>query len=551
MKTATQLFLLGMLSALSAAAAGQPTVDTSKWECKLCKFDDGLSGTLELGGGNVSDSSSKSGEYNGLHEQGGFLVADGTARYRGTDAGYWTVSASNLGLDTRSLAAEGGQQGIYKLFLNYDESPHFVSDSAQTPFIGKGSPSLTLPAGFPAGTTGLMPLASTLQPVDLETKRQKLGAGASWTPVRDWMYAVKFSHQTRDGTKGTAGTFFVNASQLVAPMEDVTDQLDVSASYTGARLHAKLAYYGSMFRNNDAALSWQNPFAVPAFPAAVAGQLALPPDNESHQISAAAGYQLSDRTRATADVAYSRMTQDDAFLAPTLNPTLAAPALPRVSLNGRVNIFSGNLELNSAVTDRVRLKAAYSHNDRDNQTPQAEYAWVTTDMFLATPRTNLPYSFTQDRVKLRADYQAPAHIKASLGLDHDSNKQTFQEVDTTREDTIWGKVNAHALHRIDVTLKLAHGERENTGYQAVDSITPPENPLLRKYNMADRTRDSAELRADIAATAKIDIGLQVDASEDEYSDSAIGLTSGRDLNLNGDVAMMLTEQTSLHFFANH
>src|SRR3970282_1720415 len=51
---------------------------------------------------------------------------------------------------------------------------------------------------------------------------------------------------------------------------------------------------------------------------------------------------------------------------------------------------------------------------------------------------------------------------------------------------------------------------------------PPENPLLRKYNMANRTRDTAGLRADIAAADNINIGLGVDWSEDKYSDSTIG-----------------------------
>ncbi|MDH4174234.1 MAG: MtrB/PioB family outer membrane beta-barrel protein, partial [Betaproteobacteria bacterium] len=73
---------------------------------------------------------------------------------------------------------------------------------------------------------------------------------------------------------------------------------------------------------------------------------------------------------------------------------------------------------------------------------------------------------------------------------------------------------------------------------------------LRKYNLANRKRDSTELRADIAATERISIGVQVDASEDDYSDSTIGLTSGRELNLSGDVSMMVSDETSLHFLAN-
>jgi len=559
MKTATQLSLLGMLSILSAAAdaadsatgAGKAAPDTLKWQCKLCKFEDGLSGTVEVGGGYVSDSSYKFGEYNGLYKEGGYFIGDFSARFRGEDAAYWNVDGANLGLDTRSLNAEGGQQGKYKLQLNYQELPHFISDSVQTPFIGNGGASLTLPAGYPASTTTVMPLSTTLQQVNLDTKRKELGVGASWTPARAWEYGVNYRHQTREGTQGTAGAFFVTASQLVKPVDYVTDQVDASASYTDTRLQAKLAYYGSSFSNNDPSLTWQNPFTLPGFPGAVAGQLALPPDNQFHQFSASLGYQLAERTRTTADIAVGRMSQDQQFLAPTLNTTLAVPALPRTSLDGRVNTVNANLGVDSAVTDRLRLKATYIYNDRNNQTPQSTYSWVTTDMFVApSQRTNLPYGFTQDKVQLRADYKAAERITTSAGYDYDSVKRTFQEVNTARDNTVWGKLASRHLDMVDLTLKYAYSDRSYSSYQPVPEITPPENPLLRKYNMADRTRNSGELRANIAATESISIGFQFDASKDDYSNSTIGLTSAKEYNLGGDLNWMLSDQTSLHLFAN-
>jgi MtrB/PioB family decaheme-associated outer membrane protein len=555
MKTSNQLFLLGMLSALSAAAAaaddasgaGQASVDISQWKCESCKFEQGLSGTLDVGVGSVSDKSSKFGEYNGLNKKGGFFIGDGAVRSRGEDGAYWNLNASNLGLDSRSLDAEGGQQGKYKLLLKYDELPHFISDSAQTPFVGNGGASLTLPAGFPAATTATMPLAGTLQQVDLATQRNRLGVGASWIPLRDWEYAVNFRHETKEGTKRTAGAFFVNSAQLVEPVDYVTDQVDASASYTVGKWQAKLAYYGSSFRNNNDSLNWQNPFTfLPGFPGAGAGQLALPPDNQFHQVLASAGYQFSDRTRASADIAFGRMTQNDNFL-----PFATAVAGPGGSLNGRAATLDVGLKLSSAVTDRLRLNAAYTHNDRDNQTPQSLYQVVSTDMFPGTPRTNLPYSFKQDKLKLSADYKASASTKASVGVDHDAHKRTFQEVDTTREDTAWGKISSRALDKLDLTFKLAHGERRNSGYQVIAGITPPENPLLRKYNMANRTRETAGLRVDIAAAENVSLGLGVDWSKDAYTDSTIGLNSGTDFNLNGDVSVVLAPQTSLHFFANH
>jgi MtrB/PioB family decaheme-associated outer membrane protein len=172
-------------------------------------------------------------------------------------------------------------------------------------------------------------------------------------------------------------------------------------------------------------------------------------------------------------------------------------------------------------------------------------------MFLApSPRINLPYSFTQDKMQLRADYKAAERMTTSAGYDYDQVKRTFQEVSTARENTFWGRLASRHLDMVDLTLKYAYSDRNASSYQAVPEITPPENPLLRKYNMADRTRNSGELRANIAATEAITVGLQFDASKDDYSNSTIGLTSGRELNIGGDLTWMLSDQTSLHLFAN-
>jgi MtrB/PioB family decaheme-associated outer membrane protein len=555
MKTSYRLFLLSMLSGLpvtaAAADAGTGKPDTSKWQCEGCAFEQGWNGSVDAGVGNVSDKSFKFGEYTGLNKQGGFFIGDAAMRFRGAGAYYWNINASDLGLQSRSLDAEGGRQGKYKLILKYEEIPHYLSDSAQTPFIGSGGASLTLPAGFPAATTGAMPLASTLQRVDLSTQRKRLAVGGSWIGASDWEYAVKFSHETKDGMKRTAGAFFANSAQLVEPVDYVTDQVDASASYTGGKLQAKFAYYGSTFRNGNHSLTWQDPFRT--IIGEGAGQLALPPENQFHQLLASAGYQLSERTRASADIAWGRMTQNDSFLASTLTrPVLLGgiPALPESSLNGRAATLDANLKLTSAVTQQLRLNAIYTHNDRDNQTPQATFPSISTDMFLGAARTNLPYSFTQDKLKLSADYRFTSLTRASVGFDHDRRKRTFQEVNTTNEDTLWGKVTTRAMDKVDMTLKLVHGERKGSSYQAVPGILQPENPLLRKFSMANRDRDSAVLRIDIAATDTINVGLGAESSKDDYSDSAIGLTSGRDLGLNADVSWTVTEETSLHVFAN-
>ena len=44
------------------------------------------------------------------------------------------------------------------------------------------------------------------------------------------------------------------------------------------------------------------------------------------------------------------------------------------------------------------------------------------------------------------------------------------------------------------------------------------------------------------------IGLNLDVANDDYEQSALGLTESRDVSLNADISAMLTEKTSANFF---
>ena len=550
MKSSSPLFLLGALGALSAAASSAvAAVDTSQWKCESCPFEKtGISGTADVGAGVVSDDSAKFGDHTGLNKKGGFLVAGGAARYRGEGGLFGTVAAADLGLDSRSLAAEVGQEGLYALRFGYAEFPHRISDSARTPFLGNGSSVLALPGGYPAASTGAMPLATTLQGVDLGFKRTRTDLGASLIAGENWSYRVSLRHDVRDGTQRTAGAFFTNAANLAAPVDQVTDQLEVSTSYNSRLWQATLAYHASLFRSGPDALTWTNPFSSAPI-GNTSGQLALAPSNQFHQIMASAGYAISPTVRASAEIAVGRMTQDAAYLALTTNSSLVVPALPAQSLQGRADTLNASLRLTAAPIERLRLNASYTRDERDNQTPTASYPTVATDMFVGLPRSNLPYSFTQDKVKLSADYRGPGSLKTSVGAEHDTRRRTLQEAETTREATVWGRIGMQPIDKLSLTLKGAHAQRSVSDYLSVAAITPPENPLLRKYNMANRKRDTGGLRADLAAAENVSIGLGVDLAWDDYTDSTIGLLDGRSASVGGDVSVAVSDETQVNLYA--
>lgn len=550
MKTYTPLFLFAALGLLSISGTAAAAADTSNWKCTSCPYPKSLTGNVEAGLGTVSEDSKKFGDFTGLDEKGAHLVLGGALRVRGAGGYYADLQAANLGLDTRSLGVNSGHEGLYALHLGYSELPRHFADGARTPYVGSGGSLLTLHEGYPAQTTASMPLAATLQPVDIGFKKKQLDVSAALLSFRHWTYRLSFKRDVRDGTRPLTTSFFSTAQQLVAPVDQTTDQFEVSAAYATRALQARLAYQVSRFGNGPDALSFENPFTPVR--GASRGQLALAPDNQMHQIVGSAGLEITPTVRASGDVAFGRLTQNAPFLAATLNTSLAGsvPALPFASLDGKVDTFNSNLRVTATPLADLRLNAHYAHNARDNKTGTAAYPQVATDMFVASgKRENVPFSFTQDRFKLGADYRGLEGVKLSAGADWDWRSRPYHEVVTTRETTVWGKAGVQAGEKLNLGFRLAKAQRTHSAYGVSTWFGAAENPLLRKYNLAERQRDTAGVRADIAATEALSLGLSVDYSNDGYAKSLVGLQNARSVNMAADLTFALSEKTRLNAFA--
>jgi len=553
MTTFSSLLQLAALGSLSSAACSALAVDTSQWKCETCPFEkEGRSGTVQVGVDAVSNDSQKFGDFTGLNKKGGYLDLSGDVRYRGDNGVYGKLVASDLGLESRAISFDGGREGLYTLKLGYAEIPRFQAEGAQTPFLGNGGSRLTLPASFAGGfpDTASMPLSTTLQPIDVNSKRQRFDAGFGWLFGEQWSTQLTYRRDVRDGLQRIAGSFSTSAAQMVAPLDQTTDQLELSATYATRRLQLTVGYQLSVFRNGEPSLSWSNPF-TPLVAGASTGQLALPPGNQFHQLLATAGYEITPTVRFSGDLAFGRMTQDESFLPITANASLAptVPALPGQSLQGEVNTFNASARVTAQPIDRLNLTARYERNERDNKTSSLSYPAVQTDTFVgATPRINQPFSFFQNRFKLSGDYRGPGSLRTSLGVDQDDIERTLQEVATTRETTVWGRVEGRAIENLLLQLKLAHGQRDGSNYGIATWIAPPENPLMRKFYLADRRRDSAGARADFTAKEGVTLGITGDYAKDDYNASTIGLTQARTYAWGGDLSAALTEQTQLYAF---
>ncbi|MGA9855615.1 MAG: MtrB/PioB family decaheme-associated outer membrane protein [Gammaproteobacteria bacterium] len=514
------------------STSGAASVDTTNWQCRLCTYAYGWTGDLDAGLGNVSSSSYKFGEYTGLEDSGIYLIAGGNTAYRDKDGKYLDVTATNLGLSSRDVTIEGGEQGLYELSVEYQEIPQYIANSGSTPFQGLGSDTLTLPANWvPGGSTGQMTnLNRDQQNVDIQNTRRIASMGMKIMPPRsNWSYSVHFQRDTQDGTDALGGNFVTTNSILPAYFDYRTNQVRASADYAVDKWQVSFGYYGSFFQDANAAITWSNPF-TPLTPGATQGQMAQPPNNNFNAITFSGAWQAFTNTRFMATASVGRGTQDATFLSTTINSQLSPAPLPVNSLDGVMDTVNYALRANSNVLPDLSLTADYTVNKRDNHTPQESYQQVITDTYLSDYAVNIPYSFNHELARLIADYRVSSGIHLEAGSSYDDEERFYTETASTQTNTYWASIRANPTSSISTNLQFTHERRYSPDYTAVDTLFSPENPLMRQFDLADRTRNQMTGQASYSINTQWSAGVSAEDDDDQYDGTTIGLTQGKTFN---------------------
>lgn len=485
---------------------------------------------VEVGAGNVSKDSFKFGEYNGLERKGVYGVGNldlrGGGSYDSDNAQRWRIKGTNLGLDTRDVTGEYGQQGKFRFNFGYDELLRNRSDSYQTPYFGSGTNNLTLPGNWRVPVlpqvSATSPNARVLSPAvanssslvsgvltpptagqratstaiqnadlpdfrhyDLSTKRTKsnFGFGYNYDPNLDFKFNV--SREDKDGNKpmGTisAATGGDISTIIPDPIKQSTDQFNASLNYTDKKEFLQAAYYGSLFHNDIRSVSWQN-WADPTKVATMSSA----PSNQFHQFSLTGGYNFSPATKLVMNGSYGRSTQNDSFLTDA-----STPVVPVSSLEGLVVTKAFNLKLTNRPSANLNLSAGYKYDDRDNRTPVNIYQYsdasatpVVNTNFPAGPNNpygavlaqnaneNRPYSKKLNQVDLGADWRMAKSQWLKGGYEYQSidrscNNATWIDcVDaaTTNENTFSAEYRNSVLENVSGRIGFAHSKRTVSGY---------------------------------------------------------------------------------------
>ena len=489
------------------------------------KISNPILSEVELGVGYISDDSWRFGRYNGMKDEGAYVNGNIDITEFWESVYFLNVKGRNLGLDSRYLEIEGGKQGAYEVFLEYDRIPSYKSNTVKSPFYGIGSNNLTLPAGFNIDND----LNANQKEFNLKTRRERFVAGLELIPAQRWQFEVDFGHENKTGLDITGAAIAGSANQLIRntttalipePIDYDTNTVNATLSYIGDKGQMDLTYHMSLFENDHDNLSWDNPF-FNTTPGYTTGNMSLAPDNEFHQLAISGSYNLPYKSRISGLFASGRMTQDDDFQPYTSNTALLTP-LPQSSLDGEVWVTNAHVKLVSRPIHKLRLNAEYRYNERDNDTTVNTYDTIVLDGFAGSTVTNRPYSYENQRINLDANYRFNSTFSVHAGYKYNEMDRDYTDAEReqTEEDTFFAKWKIKPHSDVNLALFTEISSRDGDTYKPLAN----ENPDARKYFLADRDRTQYGVSVDYIASESLLLSARAEFNEDDYDDTIIGLT---------------------------
>ena len=535
------------LSALPLVLAGAAHAQEDPAIAELTRPESEVS----VGLGYWSKDRPRLGTYDGMNREGAYGLFDASIRRRDAATGTWfTLDARDLGLDTPEMRAEWLRQGNIGASLEYNR---IVRDEPYTVFTavqGIGSTTQRVPT----------PSATRLGELHLGTVRDALTAGFYKNLWAGTDLRVTFKNEEKQGDRlwGRGGA----AEFAAEPIDSTTRQLEAVLAYAGKRYQIQGGYYGSWYTNHNSLVDT----ALINAAGVTSSQffLSLPLDNQAHQFFVNGGYSLTERTRATFKVAYTKATQDEQIPVGTGVPVFAgAPT----HLNGELDTTLLQAGLTSRATNAFSWLASLRYYDSNEKTPQVRV--IQTAATCGTCVDNTPLRFETITGKLEGTYRMAHGLSLLGGLEHAKQERDvpFGHANAAGLDAQryvpWRAEMDETTYRLELRRSLAEtvngriaysfSQRDGSEFTPAAADAPQAN-LINPIHIADRDRNKIKLMLDWTVIEPLTLTFNAEYAKDEYgySDSRpYGLRDGSASVFSLDAAYAITEKWQLSAWYTH
>lgn len=510
-----------------------------------------LENSIALGLGHQFSDNRRFGQYRGLGDEGTYGLLDLNLVSRDEATGKWLkLQGKSLGLGSRLIRVDHERQGDWSYFFQGNQA------SRSEPLVVK---------------TGLQGIGTAIQNVSAAAAKRdadlKVDHNLYALGVRKFIgdgFDVRISAKQDDKSgarmygRGLAAAVSV-MEFLTEPVDTVTRQWEVVASYANRKLQLSGGYSGSSYDNQFPVLSVTggaagfNAAATPASNAFPMNAFALPLSNHAHQLHLAGGYNWSDSTRSSFKLSRAVAYQNEAF-DPVFNAPVRLAGAPD-SLNGKVVTTLAFTDLTLRPMDKLDVTGSLRYEDRDDQTPEARYlnlvaaqgARSLTGAFSNAGVTgyNKPRSLKQAKGAVEASYRLDGGYRVVGSLEREDMTRNVPEGHpvaflrvgyrkNTNETTERIEFKRTMSETLNGGVALSHSTRGGSDYIPDTFVTAANTNQVNALIWADRSRDKLRLTADWMPAEQWSLQFLADFSDDTYSGRNMGPRKGSAQFVSGD-----------------
>ena len=572
-------------------------------------------GALELGyflvGGDETET-----RYTKYVDRKDGLVLDGlNLELWKPETGDWAMlRAGSVGRGDEFYDLEASRAGWVRFRGTFSGVPHKYASDATTLWTGGGSERLRLPASLSTAGNSLDAIAAALDshaPGTLEVQRNRTQLQLRVRALPTLSFVAQYGLEDRKGAIPSAVGFaypdFSNGlsiggnMEVPYPVDDHTHKATAGLEWASDIAQVNLSYNASLYRNQDTSLTLDQPFAGLGSAQITQARLGLPPDNDWHNVRADMAVNMPLRSRVTSSISWSRSTQNDDLLAPTistatigttnLNDWNTAAALSTKSAHARMDNVLADVDLHLNPWRPLRMRVGYRFTDQDTQTnyiaknPQTgQIGYIVEDgghgsvlgedyVGIYRPGTpgsawryrTIPFGESHSTVDAGATLAIPWKSSLDLLLEQEDVDRVVSERPQTRERRATVSFNTRAFSF--ATLRLSYkyigrdGGEVNYGvYRKYTTAGLPGyvptfpdgdgahnlNQLIRP-SLADLQGQRINGRVVFALGDFSDLSLAARLRSDDYG-SGFGLTSDRSRDVEADWTVQPSPKISANVF---
>ena len=462
----------------------------------------------------------------------GVLFTD--AKYaREAPGGDWLfrAAADNVGYRDQRYFSDYERTGKFKISGLWNEIPQFYSVDTKTPYTHTGDNLVLddvtqkLIQNGQGNLSSWIPLAPQFE---LHERRDIGNVSFTATPKPQLDLNATYTMNRHVGELPWGASFgFGNDVEVALPYDSRTNDFSLGAQWTNTRQMLSVAYSGSWFDNLDTPLIWDNPLRLDDSTSAPGrGRTALWPSNSAQTVSVGGFSKFAHRTQLTGFLSFGSWKNNETLQPFTINSALPQLPMPRTTADAEAGVFSTNLNLISRPQMDWRFSARFRRYDYSNNTPQFSITqFINYDTSVATSTTGGTELYAHSRTNFDADatWTKLQPVALTVGYSRNDTGHDFRIFDGTAENVFRVTADAVGSPLFSFRANYEYGSKTGSGLDEELLTEIGEQPAMRHYDIANRTRNRFTGQMDVTPTEMLTLSASAGVGKDDFPDSYFGL----------------------------